>query len=158
MKSNLLCVCLLAVSLTGGSAFAEEVSSQAMEGSYLLLEDNGYQRVISLGPGGIARQVSAEQTVVGFTAGQGAWKATGTDSAKVRIVDFTYNTGDGKPIGPSVAVFELRFADQKDGLFQRLSGLLDGAQHATGQNVLSSDVQPLRTYRTRFSGQRIIAD
>ncbi len=158
MKPLLSCLCAVLLALMSGIAAADDDPATAMQGSYLLFQNDKYQRVLSLGAGGVAQQVSEEETVVGFTSGQGNWAATGTNTANVKIIDFTYNLGDGKPVGPTVTVFELRFADQANGKFQKVEGVFNGAQHARGQDVLTTESQPLRTYRVRFSGQRITTD
>lgn len=157
MKALKSCLCFALLISATGVAVADD-ANVAIEGSYLLIQEDKYQRVLSLGSGGVALHAASEETVVGFTGGQGAWAQTGTGSANAKVVDFTYTLGDGKPIGPTVTRYELTFSDEESGQYQKVEGVFTGAQHAAGQNPLTTKEQPLRTFQVRFTGQRITAD
>ena len=81
--------------MTVGTVSASDRAAIAMEGSYLLFQKDKYQRVLSLDCGGVALQVASQQSVIGFTSGQGAWEQTGSDSASAKVLDFAYTFGDG---------------------------------------------------------------
>ena len=69
------------------------------------------------------------------------------------MLDFTFTFGDGKQIGPAVIQYKLTFSGKADGRYQKVEGVFDGAQHAVGQNALTTKEQPLRTFSVRFTGQ-----
>ncbi len=158
MKALKLCLCLFLFALTVGAATATDQTAISMEGSYLLIQEDRYQRILSLDRGGVALQAAAQQSVIGFTGGQGAWEQTGPDTAVVKVLDFTFTFGDGKQIGPAVIQYKLTFSGKADGRYQKVEGVFDGAQHAVGQNALTTKEQPLRTFSVRFTGQRITAN
>ena len=115
MKALKPCSSLLLLVMAAGAATATNQSSISMEGSYLLIQENRYQRARSLASGGVAHQ----ESVIGFTSGLGAWEQTGPDTAVVRVLDFAFTFGDGKQIGPAVIRYKLTFSDQVDGRYQK---------------------------------------
>lgn len=143
---------------TGPSAQAADKMPTAMEGSYLILQADKYQRVLSLGLSGLASQVSNQQALLGFTAGQGAWHITGKNSASVRIIDFTYTQTDEKPAGPALVTYSLTFSEEGDTGYQKISGELSGKQFAVGQNPLDPEEKPVATFKIPLTGQRITVE
>jgi hypothetical protein len=147
---------LLALAGSGGLA-ADEMAADAFAGAYLLVQHDGYQRIVTLGPGGTVSQVSDQESVLGFTGGRGAWQQTGPDKARARVIDFSYELADNARVGPSLIVYDLAFSDLVGGKYQKVSGRFAGKQFTTGQNPLTPSEPPIRTYGIAFQGQRITA-
>ena len=145
---------LLALARSGGLA-ADEMGADAFAGAYLLVQHDGYQRIVTLGSDGIVTQVSDQEPVLGFTGGRGAWQQTGPDKARARVIDFSYELADNARVGPSLIVYDLDFADPVDGKYQKVSGRFAGKQFAVGQNPLTPSEPPIGTYGIAFQGQRI---
>ena len=129
----------------------------AIEGPYFLTQSDNYQRVLSFDSGGAVAQVSDQQALIGFTGGQGAWTQVGADHATARVVDFSYARDGGKPIGPSIIVYDLKFSDLKGGKYGKVSGSLSGKEYAEGQDPLHPTAPPIRTFHIGFTGERIAA-
>ncbi|WP_419906825.1 hypothetical protein [Hoeflea sp.] len=155
MKTLLPAAVMAASLATAPAALAATGESTAIDGTYLLVQANDSQRVLALNPGGAASLISQGQQVRGYTSGLGSWTMTGPDSARATIIDFNApeNTADGN--GASQIVFDLSFSDANDGQFQNVTGHFSGQVFARGQNPLSADDQPARTFGTRFDGMRI---
>lgn len=148
------CLVLLAMAVAGAS----EQPEAKVEGSYLLFQTDGYQRILSFEPSGNVSQVSDQQMIEGFTVGQGTWVQQEPGRVSAKIVDFTFSLEDGKPIGPSLIVFDLTFSDPVSGIFQNVSGAYRGKQFATGQNPLDPDTAASLEFGIDFTGQRISAE
>ena len=67
----ILCFVLVAMGVT--DVRATDRVAIAVEGAYLLIQDDKYQRVLLLDRGGTVSQVSEQEPLIGFTSGQGAW-------------------------------------------------------------------------------------
>jgi len=147
-----LAVVLLAL-VPSGDLAADEAG--AFEGAYLLVQHDGYQRIVTLEPGGTVSQVSDQQPLLGFTSGHGAWRSTGRDKVQARVIDFSYELEENAPVGPSLIVYDLAFSDLVSGKYQTVTGQFAGAQYATGQNPLNPTEAPVRTFGIPFKGQRI---
>lgn len=157
MKTIASILCVVVVALTAAAAGATDRLAIAVEGSYLLLQDDNYQRILTFDRGGNVSQVSDQQPLLGFTVGQGAWEQTGPDSVTAKVVDFAYDPKDGHLIGPSVIVYSLTFGDQASGAYQTVTGSYAGEQYAEGQNPLDPTDPPISTFGIEFKGQRITA-
>ena len=144
--------------LAGGPVHASDRFAISVEGAYLLLQEDAYQRVLSLDRGGTVSQVSNQQPFVGFTSGRGAWKQVGPNRVVAKLVDFNFDLENGKPVGTSVIVYDLTFSESKDGLYQRVSGTYSGEVYANGQNPLDPTEPAVRTFGVGFAGKRIVAD
>ena len=72
---------VLAIALAA-PAGATDRAAIAFEGAYLLLQDDGFQRVLSLDRSGNVSQVSDQQSVIGFSEGRGTWQQVGPDSIR----------------------------------------------------------------------------
>lgn len=158
MRRIAVLACLLLALVRTGDVWADEGAAAAFEGAYLLIQDDHYQRIVSLDRAGTISQVSDQELLIGFTGGQGAWRQTGSDSVRARVIDFTYEIEGGKPVGPSVIVYELTFSDLVSGKYQKVSGTLAGEQFAVGQDPLNPAEAPVRTFGIPFKGQRITAE
>ncbi|MCP4327230.1 MAG: hypothetical protein GY791_02175 [Alphaproteobacteria bacterium] len=112
----IFCFIFAVVSVTG--AAANDRSAITIEGAYLVIQDDGYQRILSLDRGGNITQVSDQQPLIGFTSGKGAWEQTGPDTVTARVVDFAYELDDGEPVGSAVIVYELKFGEPVSGKFE----------------------------------------
>lgn len=148
--------CLAVASLAATSACAADDAS-AIEGTYLILQQDGHQRALSFDRSGNVVMVSDLETVVGFTSGVGSWEQTGPGEAAARIVNFNFNVVDGKQMGAAIASYTLSFADEVSGKYRSLSGSLSGAQYSLGQNPLDPKEEPYRTFAITFTGVRITA-
>ena len=139
------------------AGMAADPFATAIEGPYLLVQDDNFQRVLSFDSGGTVAQVSDQQALIGFTGGQGAWAQIGADHATARVVDFSYAHDGGKPLGPSVIVYDLTFSDLAGGKYGKVSGSLSGKAYAQGQDPLHPTAPPIRTFHIGFTGERIAA-
>lgn len=148
---------VLAVALTA-DAGATDRTAIAFEGAYLLLQDDGFERILSFDRSGTVSQVSDLQSVIGFSEGRGAWEQVGPDSIKARVIDFTFDPKGGERVGPSAIVYELTFSEPQSGAYQKVSGSMAGSQYAIGVNPLNASEEPIRTYGIGFKGQRITVE
>lgn len=149
----ILCFALIAVGAV--EVVADEDTRIPFEGSYLLTQDDGYHRIISIDGGGTASIVSNQQALIGFTTGQGAWEQTSSSTAVARIIDFSLDTKVGTPVGPSMATYQLTFSDKVDGKFTKVRGTYNGQQFAGGDNPLNPSKPAVRSYGIAFQGERI---
>lgn len=74
MKSLKLLLCFALWVVSGGDVTAAEQRANTIEGAYLLVENDGYQRILSFDRSGNVSQVSDQQPLIGFTSGQGTWR------------------------------------------------------------------------------------
>lgn len=155
MMKSLIPAALIAASLTAAPALAANADSTAVEGSYLLVQTNDSQRVLALNPGGVASLISQGQQVRGYTSGLGSWQMTGPDTVRADIIDFNALDEQGDGEGTTHSVFELTFSGLVDGKFSNVTGAFSGKAFAKGQNPLTDNAQPVRTFGTEFQGTRI---
>ena len=158
MKRFALLVCLMLALVRAGDVAAEDDAALAFAGACLLLQDDKFQRILSLDRAGTITQVSDQEPLIGFTAGLGAWQQTGPDSVRARVIDFSYEVDGGKPSGPALIIYDLTFSDLADGKYQMVSGLYAGEQFAVGQDPLNPSEPPIRSFGIAFKGQRITAE
>ncbi|MEM9107678.1 MAG: hypothetical protein AAGC96_18705 [Pseudomonadota bacterium] len=145
----------LAIAPAAMAATTNNTDTTAIDGTYLLIQDNEAQRVLALKPGGSASLISQGQQVRGYTSGLGSWAMTGPDSARVTVIDFNDPANEADGNGASQIVFDLIFSDAVDGQFHSVSGHFSGQVFARGQNPLAADALPARTFGTRFDGMRV---
>lgn len=157
MKPWLSILCCILVAMTATGVRAADDLARAIEGSYLLIQDDEYQRVLSFDRGGTVSQVSEQQPLLGFTSGQGAWEQTGPDTVVARVIDFNFGLDDGKPTGASLIVYTLTFSEPLSGNYQQITGTYAGKNFAVGQNPLNPAEPPAREFGIGFTGQRITA-
>jgi len=150
------CAAILAVGTI--AAGASDRDALEIEGSYILIYENGYQRVLSFDRSGNVVEASDLESVYGFTSGVGAWEQTGPDSAKARIIDFNYNRESGAPTGPSISEFDFTFGDLVQGKYQTFTGKSSGKQYEVGQDPLAPTKDPLREFGRPFKGKRITVE
>jgi len=159
MKTTLLAgVSATVLALSALAASASDRDALEIEGSYLLFQNDGHQRVVSFDRSGNAIQASALETVVGFTSGVGAWESTGPDSAKARLVNFNFNTDTGQPMGSAMVTYDLTFGDLDQGKYQSVTGSISGGQYEVGQDPLAPTKEPYRTFDFTVTGKRITVE
>jgi len=151
-----LCAAVLALSTIG--AGASDRDALEIEGSYILFQDDGYQRVLSFDRSGNVVQASDLEAVYGFTSGVGAWEQTGPDSAKARIIDFNYDRETGTPAGPAIVDYDFTFGDLVQGKYQTFTGTVAGKQYEVGQDPLAPTKDALREFGNPFKGKRITVE
>ncbi|WP_136660950.1 hypothetical protein [Nitratireductor sp. XY-223] len=157
IRTALLTTTVATALIFAGSAQANE-GTGAMEGSYILLQDNAHQRVLSFSPGGSVSQVSDQEALIGFTASLGAWTKTGTGTAKAELISFNFDvkeTGGGD--GITRTTYELTFSDLKDGAYRSVEGSYSGQTFEKGENPLAPTTDPVHSFATSFTGQRVSA-
>lgn len=157
MKTILAGICVATLSLSTIVAGASDRDALEIEGSYVLYQDDGHQRVLSFDRSGNVIQASDLQTVIGFTGGVGAWEQTGPDSAVARLVDFNFNADSGEPMGSAIVEFDLTFGDLVQGKYQTVTGSYSGGQYDLGQDPLAPTEEPYRSFEATFEGKRINA-
>lgn len=148
-------VCFAWIFVSAADIAADEDTRIPIEGSYLLIQEDGYQRVLSIDGGGTASVISSLQASIGFTTGQGSWAQSGRGTATARIVDFSLAGPAGTPAGPTLSVYELTFSEPVEGKFTRVSGALNGQQFAHGDNPLKPSKPVVRSFGMAFQGERI---
>ena len=158
MKRIAVLACLLLALVRIGDVAADDSAANAFEGAYLLIQDDKFQRILSLDRAGTITQVSDQEPLLGFTGGLGAWQQTGPESVRARVIDFSYEGEEGKPTGPALIIYDLTFSDLVNGKYQKVSGLYAGEQFAPGQDPLNPSEPPIRTFGIAFKGQRITAE
>ncbi|MDA7947525.1 MAG: hypothetical protein MPJ78_08605 [Hyphomicrobiaceae bacterium] len=158
MKQLQLCLCLLLGVTLAASAFADEKSETAIAGSYFITQDDKFQRVLTFEPGGAISQVSDQQTLLGFSSGQGSWKLTGPGTVKASVIDFSYDLKTGKRVGPGIINYEVKFTDERSGKYQSISGSFSGSVYPVGDNPLKPSKQPVYSFAIGFKGGRIGAE
>lgn len=139
------------------AAVAGDGDALEIEGSYVLYQNDGHQRVLSFDRSGNVVQASELETVVGFSSGLGAWEQTGPDSATARIVNFNFDLDTGSPMGPAIVEYDLTFGDLVQGKYQTVTGSISGGQYDVGQDPLALAKEPYREFRYTFEGKRITA-
>ena len=157
MKRLASIFCLLIVSVGTAPVGATDRSAIAIEGTYLVVQDNKFQRILSFERGGNVTLVSNQQYLIGFTTGKGAWEEIGRGRVRARIIDFNFKQDSGEPIGSAIIIYELTFTDLKDGLYQSVSGSSTGEQYSANQNPLTTTESPTRKFGSGFKGRRITA-
>ena len=154
MKWLLSVVCLvLATELA--TARADDRMAIAVEGAYLLIQENDSQRVLSFTRGGTVSEVGSGEQRRGYTSGLGTWEQTGPNQVVARIIDFNFDLDSGAPTGTALIVYTLTFEGLEQGRFQRFSGSFSGQQFALGQNPLNPTEPAVRSFGRAFTGQRI---
>jgi hypothetical protein len=158
MKRLALILCVTVGTLAAQDVSAADPFATAIEGPYLLIQDDKFQRLLSFDSGGTVSQVSDQQSLLGFTTGQGAWRSIGADRASARVIDFSYGIEGGKRIGPSVIIYDLTFSELKSGIYQKVRGTISGKVYPAGQDPLDPTTAPVRTFGIGFTGQRVTAE
>ncbi len=154
MKWLMSAVCLvLAAGLS--TAQANDRAAIAVEGAYLLIQDNDFHRVLSFTRGGTVSEVGSGEQHNSYTSGLGTWEQTGPNEVVARIIDFNFDRDSGAPTGSSMNVYTITFEGLEQGRFDRFSGSFSGQQFAFGQNPLDPTEPPVRSFGRDFTGQRI---
>lgn len=154
-KKLTLLLCFLSPFIYAVSVRAADEQRVAIEGAYLLLQNDGFQRVLSFDRDGNVSQISDQQTLIGFTVGQGAWKQTGANKVTARVIDFAFDLKSGARLGPSLIVYVLKFTDPVSGQFQSVSGSFSGKVFPVGENPLAPSKAPIQSFEIGFMGHRI---
>ncbi|MCP4384675.1 MAG: hypothetical protein GY798_25225 [Hyphomicrobiales bacterium] len=101
--------------------------------------------------------MSAQESIIGFSSGIGAWEQTGPDAASARIVDFNFDLDTGQPRGTVIIEYSFQFGDLVQGKYQTVTGSSSGRQYGPGQDPLAPTEEPARTFGATFEGKRITA-
>lgn len=155
MKQLTLVLCFLCAVIYTGSVQAAEQQAMAIEGTYLLHQNDKYQRLLSFDRGGNVIQISDQQTLIGFTEGLGAWKQIGPNKIQARVIDFSFDPKSGKRIGPSLIVYNFTFTDLESRHYQKVSGSFSGKVFPLGENPLSPEKPATQSFGIGFKGERI---
>ncbi len=158
---RLLCLALslgLAVLISSAASASElddHAFAKAVEGTYILFEKDGFQRVLSLSRGGNVSQVSDQEKSYGYTTGLGAWTRTGAHQIRARVIDFEFDLDKGTPTGVARIDFVITLSKIVSTHYQAVSGTFVVQSYATGQNPLSPSEAPMRAYDDAFTGSRV---
>jgi hypothetical protein len=155
MKRLTSVLCFLCAVIYAGNVQAAEQQATAVEGTYLPLQSDKYQRVLSFDRGGNVAQISDQQTLIGFTEGRGAWKQIGPGKIQARVIDFSFDLKSGKRIGPSLIVYDLTFTDLESGHYQKISGSYSGKVFPLGENPLAPEKPAIQSFGIEFKGERV---
>ncbi|WP_421724863.1 hypothetical protein [Bauldia sp.] len=151
----------IAAMLVAGPALAEEAPDDpvaAIEGTYLLIQHDGFQRALSFDRSGNIIQASDLQTLIGFTTSLGAWATDGPGKAKATVISFNFDVDGSDEIGATEIAYTFTFSDLVDGKYQRIAGALDGRTYADRQDPLAPTAEPVRVFGYTFEGRRVTAD
>ncbi len=152
---GLLAAAVLAAGLSG-PAGAQDDEAAMIAGSYLLHQSDGYFRILTFDADGQVSQVSDQERLLGFSAGQGAWSARGDGQAAAQVVDFAYDRDSGAPSGPNLIVYTLAFGDAADGKYQSVAGSYAGKDWGAQVDPFDAGA-PMREFGIDFTGRRIPA-
>jgi hypothetical protein len=155
MKHLTFAFCLIVCVLSASQAKADEELARAAEGTYFLIQEDGFQRLLQLNGNGNASQASNQQMVLGFTSGLGTWKRIGHKAITARIIDFDFDLSDGLPSGATRVTYVITFSDVVHGKFQAAKGFLVGETFGPDQNPLDPTERPTFRFRIGFTGQRV---
>ncbi|MCP4383241.1 MAG: hypothetical protein GY798_17790 [Hyphomicrobiales bacterium] len=151
-------VALVTALIATVDAEATDREALAVEGTYFLIQDDGFQRVLSFDRGGNISQISDQETLIGFTTSTGAWARTDPEKAVATMISFNYDVYGSDTVGATAIRYEFTFSDMVDGKYQAISGSYAGKTYAEGQNPLRPSEAPVRTFGTAFAGSRVNAD
>jgi hypothetical protein len=154
---GLLASAVLAAAAMGGFARAAEDEAAKIAGSYLLHQSDGYFRILAFDSDGKVSQVSDQQQLYGFTAGQGTWSSGGGGMAAAHIIDFAFDRESGEAAGPSLIVYTLTFGEAVDGRYQTVTGSYAGKDFGAQVDPLDPSAKPVREFGIDFNGRRIPA-
>jgi len=146
---------VLASRAAPASELIDDAFAKALEGTYVLFEKEGFQRLLSFSRGGNVTQVSNQEKSIGYTSGLGSWKRTGADHIRARVIDFEFDLDEGTPTGVALVDFDITLSKEASTQYQALSGTYSVRSYATGQNPLSPSEAPGRTYNEAFTGYRV---
>jgi len=155
MKQLVSVLCFLYAVIYTGSVQAAEQQEMAIEDTYLLLQNDKYQRLLSFDRNGNVVQISDEQSLIGFTEGLGAWNKVGPNKIQARVIDFSFDPKSGKRIGPSLIVYNLTIADLESGHYRKISGSFYGKVFPLGENPLTSEKPAIQSFEIWFKGERV---
>jgi hypothetical protein len=154
-----MCLALGATSVS--AVHAQPATARAFtrmaSGVYLLVQKDGYRRLLTLAPDGTASQVGEQQATLGFTTGHGTWGRTGEAEVTAQIIDFDYDLRDGKSTGSTLIRYVLTLSGVRPGGFQHVAGAFSGKQYPPGQSPLDAGTKPVRQFGVEFTGQRVPA-
>lgn len=153
-----LVLCLVLGMLGTGEALADGTFARRVEGAYFAIQQDGLQRVLSLDRGGNISVTAQEQSIFGFTAGEGAWQRTGPNEATATVIDFDFDPTDGAPTGATRTVLVITFSKLESGQFQELFVDTNGAAFAPGVNPLHPEEPPTDIFAGILTGERINVD
>ena len=134
-----------------------EENEKAAAGTYLIMQNDGFQQLLTLADGRVAFSQNSDQRSLPAPFGdqQGAWKVTGDREVKVRTLDFVYDFDDGTLTGYGLSTFIGTF----DMDFSEFTGTVLVEIFGTEQDPLDPDEEPGNTFGPiSFDGRRVTAD
>jgi hypothetical protein len=157
-----LSVCIVGGTLRTSQAQTDDTSLflQSLAGTYLLLQNNRFQRLVTITADHNFFSVSQETLVFGFTDGQGPWKRSGRREITSRILDFDFNVSDADdiPFGTPTSITRVDFMMRFDENFQRVTWTFRGATFRLGQDPLDPQADPIGRFNGTFTGRRVTLD
>ena len=156
-----LITAVAALALLGGlsapSAAANDRIGWRFVGTYLWVEDESFQRVVTLHRDGTFSSISQAGPTFGFTGGLGSATQTGKREITATQIDFNFDA-DGNATGVTRAVFVMTFDEKRGGRFQTVQGSLAGETFAPGEDPLDPASTPADTFEFDYVGERVPAD
>jgi len=126
-------------------------------GSYLLIQSDGFQQLLTLTTRGTAYSQNSSQREGSNPFGdqQGAWKHTGNKEIRIKTLDFTLDPETGGFTGYGLSTFTVTFS--KD--FYEITGEVFVEIFSSEQDPLNPNEEPINTFGpVTFEGRRITAD
>lgn len=139
MKNLAVSLCVALAIFGVSEAIADDTRANTIEGAYLLLQDDGYQRILSFDVSGNVMPVSDQQPLIGFSSGQGTWKYVVDNKVVAKVIDFTFTPVKNKPTGPASIVYRITFSEPADGKYHKIEGNYVGENFDVDQNPLAPE-------------------
>lgn len=129
--------------------------TRAVEGTYILFQNDGSQRALSFFRGRNVVQVSGQEKFFGYTSGLGSWMRTGAHHIKARVIDFEFDRNEDTPTGVALVDFDITLSEEVGTQYQALSGTFSVRSYAAGQDPQRPTELPIRTFSDSFTGSRV---
>jgi len=139
------------------SSMAGDRIKREFAGTYLWVEDGGFQRVVTITRDGTFSSVSQAGPTFGFSDGLGSAKRTGKREVTATQIDFNFDA-EGNITGVTRVVFVMEFEDKERGRFQVVYGSLVGETFPPEENPLDPAGAPTGTFSFDYEGSRVSAD
>ena len=153
---TLACLISGAIGLTIPTKANADLRKKA-PGSYLLIQSDGFQQLLTLTTRGTAFSQNSGQREGSdpFSDQQGAWKHTGKREITIKTLDFTLGPDTGAFTGYGRSTFIVTFNND----FDELTGEVFVEIFSSEQDPLDPNAVPLNTFGpVTFEGKRITAD
>ncbi len=129
----------------------ESVIGGEIAGTYLLNEDDGGFRIVTITADGCWFGIHSYQLDNKFSNQQGVWKETGKRKIASRVINFSL-LKDGT--GSSLFSYTVEF----DKSYHQVSGELLGKLFPKGVDPLDPVAVPIKTFSNTFTGKRIVVN